>query len=239
MLHSQTRHATQNVTRVYWEHSYQIPAFPKAVDAVPQPALNKGYVHMKNHHQGMFLATRELLLAWKEDPKCQFHIVTNRPSSKISSQPSEGTQRVWMSSQQLYAGKHCNVQQVIPIDKFGALTCLHLPNKNYRRVGKFRNRTFSDGTEHFETPPQLLTAMMLHVEMRRQLPPMTGQHPYHGIQMVDHIDRKLWSHDLNKKFSKEDYLALVDRTMKEFSDYVGRGGVLVPENLARTDLVQL
>ena len=227
------------MTRVYWEHSYHIPAFPDAVDAVPKPLLAKGYIHMKNHHQGMFLATRELLLAWKEDPKCQFHIVKNRPGKGRSGQPAEGTQRVWMSSQQLYGGRHCNVQQVIPVDKFGALTCLHLPNKNYRRVGKFRNRTFSDGSEHFETPTKLLTAIMLHVEMREQLPTTTEQ-PYQGIAMVDHIDRSLaWTQELKNKFSKEDYMTMVDRKMKEFDDYVGRGGVMSPEDMVRIDLIEL
>jgi hypothetical protein len=86
LMDDNTRHATQNVTRVYWEHSYQFPPVPKAVDFVPN--FDHQYVHMKNHHQGMFLATRDLLKAWKEI--CQFDIVTNRPGGP--SQPSEGTQ---------------------------------------------------------------------------------------------------------------------------------------------------
>jgi hypothetical protein len=86
LMDDNTRHATQNVTRVYWEHSYHTPAFPKVVDVVPD--LNQEYVHMKNHHQGMFLATRDLLKAWKK--RCQFDVVTNRPGG--ASQPKEGTQ---------------------------------------------------------------------------------------------------------------------------------------------------
>jgi hypothetical protein len=86
LMDDKTRHVTENVTRVYWEHSYQFPAFPKVVDVVPD--LDTEYVHMKNHHQGMFLATRDLLKAWKE--RCQFDVVTNRPGK--NSQPSEGTQ---------------------------------------------------------------------------------------------------------------------------------------------------
>ena len=86
LMDDNTRHATQNVTRVYWEHSYNFPAMPKVVDVVP--GLDQEYVHMKNHHQGMFFATRDLLKAWKK--RCQFDVVTDRPGR--GSQPSEGTQ---------------------------------------------------------------------------------------------------------------------------------------------------
>lgn len=86
LMDDKTRHVTENVTRVYWEHSYQFPAFPKVVDVVPD--LDTEYVHMKNHHQGMFMATPDLLKAWKK--RCQFDVVTDRPGGH--SQPSEGTQ---------------------------------------------------------------------------------------------------------------------------------------------------
>lgn len=95
LMDDNTRHATQNVTRVYWEHSYHSPAFPKVIDVVPD--LDQEYVHMKNHHQGMFLATRDLLKAWKK--RCQFDVVTNRPGGP--SQPKEGTQVGSISSHQI------------------------------------------------------------------------------------------------------------------------------------------
>lgn len=136
VIDDKTRHATQNVTRVYWEHSFNAEnPFPDALDAVPNSQLSQTHVHMRNHHQGLFLATRFLLKAWKEMPNCRFDEVRDRPGMKDRpSQPSEGTQRVWMSSQMLYGGRHCGVQQVIPVNSFGTLTVLHLPNKNYRRV---------------------------------------------------------------------------------------------------------
>lgn len=93
-MDDKTRHATQNVTRVYWEHSYKTPAVPKVVDIVGKdgksPQVLSEYVHMKNHHQGMFLATRDLLKAWKKKEGCQFDVVTDRPGGH--SQPTEGTQ---------------------------------------------------------------------------------------------------------------------------------------------------
>ena len=86
------------MTRVYWEHSgfkrregAKFPAWEGAVIPLKQEPLQKDYITMKNHHQGMFLATRDLLLAWKE--RCEFHIATNRPGK--GPQPTEGTQRVW------------------------------------------------------------------------------------------------------------------------------------------------
>lgn len=225
VIDDKTRHATQNVTRVYWEHSgFERPVVGGAVVAIEQPHrdLAKRYQTMKNHHQGMFLATRQLLLAWKDRPNCDFSNARNRPGK--GHQPTEGTQRVWMSSQMLYGGRHCNVQQLLPKEKFGTLTVLHLPNKNYRRVGKYRNREFSDGTEVFEQPhSSLLTAMELHLSTRQAWPP-EPQIPYRGIRMVDEVFRERSS--------------LLERRMREYEAYVKRGGVLSEEDMTKTALTE-
>jgi hypothetical protein len=236
IIDDNTRHATQNVTRVYWEHSnYDRVAnggniVPNAImpldtdKGIPE-RLRQRYVTMKNHHQGMFLATRELLLAWKvRGQHCNFDQIRDRPGR--GSQPSEGTQRVWMSSQMLYGARHCNVQQVLPRAAFGALTVLHLPNKNYRRVGKYRNRTFSDGTEVFQQPhASMLLAMDLHLAVQAAIP-ATPQRPYRGIRMVDEVT------------NSRDRSPLLDRRMKEYTAYVERGGVLIPDDMTKTDLVE-
>jgi hypothetical protein len=205
------------------------------------------YVTMKNHHQGMYLATRELLLAWKDrGPSCDFAKARLRPGTK--GQPSEGTQRVWMSSQMLYGNRHCGmsrqflnvhclpfvltstflsikgVQQVLPKDSFGTLTLLHLPNKNYRRVGKYRNRQFADGSEVFELPHEsLLTAMELHLSVRKDLPSVP-QFPYRGIRMIDEVTN--------------DRTPLLERRMQEYEEYVTRGGVLSDYDMTKTLLVE-
>jgi hypothetical protein len=236
IIDDNTRHATQNVTRVYWEHSnYDRVAnggniVPNAImlldkeKAIPE-ALRQRYVTMKNHHQGMFLATRELLLAWKDrGANCNFDQIRDRPGR--GSQPSEGTQRVWMSSQMLYGARHCNVQQVLPRTSFGALTVLHLPNKNYRRVGKYRNRTFSDGTEVFQQPhASMLLAMDLHLAVQAAIP-ATPQRPYRGIRMLDEVT------------NSRDRSPLLERRMKEYVAYVERGGVLSPDDMTKTNLVE-
>jgi hypothetical protein len=116
------------------------------------------------------------------------------------------------------------VQQVIPKDTFGSLTVLHLPNKNYRRVGKYRNRQFADGSEVFETPHEsLLSAMELHLSIRTNLP-TEPQYPYRGIRMVDEVTR--------------DRTVLLERRMREYQDYVHRGGVLSGNDITKTDLVE-
>eukprot|EP00428_Durinskia_dybowskii_P022166 CAMPEP_0170204592 /NCGR_PEP_ID=MMETSP0116_2-20130129/1825_1 /TAXON_ID=400756 /ORGANISM="Durinskia baltica, Strain CSIRO CS-38" /LENGTH=310 /DNA_ID=CAMNT_0010454953 /DNA_START=135 /DNA_END=1067 /DNA_ORIENTATION=+ len=225
LMDDKTRHATQNVTRVYWEHS-MFPPIPSAADAVPQDEFKLSHVHMKNHHQGMFLATRDLLLAWKGRPGCEFDKIRNRPGMKNRpSQPTEGTQRVWMSSQMLYGARHCNVQQLLPVQSFGTLTVLHLPNKNYRRVGHFRNRTFSDGSEKFDFGPSgsLLTAMNLHLAMRRKFP-SKPQIPYRGVAMIDQVDHGR--------------TPLLERRMGEYQAYVDRGGVLSEVDMTKTELVE-
>ena len=230
IIDDKTRHATQNVTRVYWEHSgFPRPVVPNAVKEVldgndDDSFLQRKYFTMNNHHQGMFLATRELLVTWQK--RCNFHIASNRPGK--GAQPTEGTQRVWMSSQMLYGCRNgCCVQQVLPKERsFGALTVLHLPNKNYRRVGKYRQREFSDGTEVFEQPSStLLTDMELHLGMRRVWHP-EPQIPYRGITMVDEVDKQ------------SDRNPLLERRMKEYHEYVERGGVLSDYDFTRIDLVE-
>lgn len=226
VIDDKTRHAIQNVTRVYWEHSSNKPPFiPNTIDAITQTEeMAERYFTMANHHQGMFMATPDLLLAWKDRKNCNFNEVKNRPGT--NSQPSQGTQRVWMSSNQLFGKRHCNVQQVFPKDKFGALTVLHVPNKNYRRVGKYRKRVFSDGTEEFEQYPDLLTALGLHLEMRKAWP-STPQHPYKGpVKMIDEVDKR------------KDRTATLQRRMHEYNDYVNRGGVLSDYDFTRTQLVE-
>ena len=120
----------------------------------------------------------------------------------------------------LYGGRHCNVQQVLPVDSFGTLTVLHLPNKNYRRVGHFRNRTFSDGTEQFDhgLSSGLLTAMNLHLEMRKNVP-QTPRIPYDGITMVDEVGRG------------RQRTPLLERRMGEYQAYADRGGVLTTTDM--------
>ena len=176
-----------------------------------------------------------MLKAWKKREGCNFDVVTNRPGLKKNpAQPAEGTQRVWMSSQQLYGNKHCNVQQVIPMDKFGILTVLHLPNKNYRRVGKKGrlggNNAKDDDNEApegeeevIEGPSkQLLTAMELHIEMRRRWP-ARPQFPYKGIQMVDEV--------------RGGRNSMLDRRMREFRAYEARGGVMSEEDMENVALI--
>jgi hypothetical protein len=90
VMDDKTRQATLNVSRVYWEHGSQAVRFLK------EPRLEDSYIQMQNDHQGMFLATRYLLKAWKERDNCHFDIASNRPGKKKDPhQPAEGTQRVW------------------------------------------------------------------------------------------------------------------------------------------------
>jgi len=219
IMDDRTRHATENVTRVYWEH-LATPIVPKALDKVPNNLLAENYVHLLNHHQGMYMAKRELLQAWKERPNCQFDVVRRRPGSKNNpSQPSEGTQRVWMSSHMLHGSKHCNVQLLLPLEQFGQLNVLHLPNKNYRRVGKkgriggvgssIENK-FATGDEQFEAASSmLLTAMEAHLALRMAYP-ATKKESYTGIRMINQ-----WGG-----------YESVRKRMRDYEKYVANGGVM-------------
>jgi hypothetical protein len=232
IIDDKTRHATENVTRVYWEHLWK-PLFGKSIDVAPQPEVKMRYVAMQNHHQGMFMATKDLLKAWKARKGCNFDKVRQRPASKNNpGQPTEGTQRVWMSSQMLHGKRHCNVQQLIPIKNFGQLTVWHMPNKNYRRVGKKGrigggtvDNEFGTGKENFSGPDASLpTEMELHLQMRK-LYPMTASAKYNGILMIDEVDR---SRRLGRTFGTKDndYFQLLDERMNAYNAYVDRSGIL-------------
>merc|ERR1719410_602761 len=103
-----------------------------------------------------------------------------------------------MSSNMLYGKKHCGVQQLLPVENFEAMSVLHLPNKNYRRVGrKGRLGGYVDGATNatkgkypgsFEGPSSLLLSELeFHIALRKKFPiPNNG--PYNGvITMVNEI----------------------------------------------------
>lgn len=181
------------------------------------------------------MVTPTLLLAWKDRPKCNFNIIRNRPSHPSNpSQPTEGTQRVWMSSQMMYGTRHCAIKQLLPVDNFGQLTVHHLPNKNYRRVGKQGRlgghdvnapvNEFSDGSEVFApSHPDLLKALELHIELKRQFRHLQSlniidnssdgeEGRYNGVRIVDT--------DINNH-----------KAMEAYKSYVKRGGYMIDTDM--------
>jgi len=239
VMTDKTRHASVNVTRVYWEHLGR-PVFEKSVDKVEDDALSPYYVSMHHPHQGLYLVTPALLKSWKDRPKCLFNEIRNRPSHPNNpSQPTEGTQRVWMSSQMMYGKRHCGIIQLLPVENFGQLTVLHLPNKNYRRVGKqgrlggsdnAPKNQFSDGTEVFQpSHPDLLKALELHIELKRQFPHLQtsnireNPNRYTGIRLVD-TDIKLHKMAPNHRNACE-------KILEAYKMYVDRGGYLIDSDM--------
>lgn len=78
----------------------------------------------------------------------------------------------------------------------------------------------------FEQPHEsLLTAMELHVAVRRELP-SPPQYPYRGIRMIDDVDKA------------QDRTPLLERRMLEFQEYTKRGGVLSEDDMEKIDLVE-
>lgn len=246
IIDDSTRHVTQNVSRIYWEHLAD-PAYEPistislfSASSTANASTTTSYVTMKNHHQGLFIATRSLLKAWAT--RCEFHTTPNRPASKKNpGQPTEGTQRVWISSNQLFGKRHCNVQQILPIEKFGALTVWHLPNKNYRRIGRkgrlghgqYRGAKADvaagvaeteDGTAGMATKP-IPTAMQWHLEFRQQYPKVAGVTK--GVITM-----------LDKVHGRGSNAPLLVRRMNEYNEYVERGRILSEEDMKHIDLVE-
>ncbi|KAL7446399.1 hypothetical protein ACHAXH_008102 [Discostella pseudostelligera] len=239
VITDKTRHASVNVTRVYWEHLGK-PIFDQAVTKVEDKALSPYYVSMQLSHQGMYLVTPTQLNAWKDRANCRFNNIRDRPANPNKpSQPTEGTQRVWMSSQMMYGGRHCNITQLLPVENFGQLTVLHLPNKNYRRVGKqgrlgggdnSPKNEFSNGTEVFQqSHPDLLKALALHIELKRQFPNLKTSNiggngnRYTGLRVVDT--------DIQLRQMSYDQRSRMENQLEAYRAYVERGGYMINSDM--------
>jgi hypothetical protein len=239
VITDKTRHASVNVTRVYWEHLGK-PIFDQAVTKVEDKALSPYYVSMQLSHQGMYLVTPTQLNAWKDRANCRFNNIRDRPANPNKpSQPTEGTQRVWMSSQMMYGGRHCNITQLLPVETFGQLTVLHLPNKNYRRVGKqgrlgggdnSPKNEFSNGTEVFQqSHPDLLKALALHIELKRQFPNLKTSNiggngnRYTGLRVVDT--------DIQLRQMSYDQRSRMENQLEAYRAYVERGGYMINSDM--------
>jgi hypothetical protein len=67
--------------------------------------------------------------------------------------------------------------------------------------------------------------MKLHIGIRQAWPQKPSQ-PYNGVRMIDEVEKKY------------DRTPLLERRLKEYTDYVERGGILSEYDMNRTDLVE-
>lgn len=113
----------QDKRRVVWEFDWE----DEVENTIDHPGIEGRYFTTpKYHHQGMFMATREQLLAWKtRGPNCKFDKPIRRP----------GYHRERTSgAMDLYDDEYCNVTQLLPLDSMEDLYIHHMPDKNYKRL---------------------------------------------------------------------------------------------------------
>mmetsp|Transcript_23042 Transcript_23042/g.32465 ORF Transcript_23042/g.32465 Transcript_23042/m.32465 type:complete len:543 (+) Transcript_23042:96-1724(+) len=113
----------EDMRRVIWEFEWD-----KDLEIVDHPGLNGNYFTTPPpwHHQGMFMATREQLLAWaKRGPDCHF--------DKVQLIPAYHRERV-SGGANLYDAEVCNITQLLPLDSFDDFLIHHLPDQNNRRT---------------------------------------------------------------------------------------------------------
>ena len=113
--------------RVVWEFEWD-DEIQKTID---HPGIEGRYFSSPEwHHQGMFMATRQQLLAWKtRGPECLFDKPVKRP----------GYHRERTSgAMDLYDEDYCNVTQLIPMDSMEDFYIHHMPDKNNMRQPKRR-----------------------------------------------------------------------------------------------------
>jgi len=112
------------------------------------------------------------------------------------------------------------------------LTVLHLPNKNYRRIGK-KGRLgggtgdieFATGKETFDTPHESLpTEMQVHLSIRKAFPVKAkNDKNYKGIVMVDEIGEEPHPQPHHPQ-------RVLDK-MAAYNEYVSRGGILSSKDI--------
>jgi hypothetical protein len=157
----------------------------------------------------------------------------------------------------LYGKKYCNVQQLLPSQTFGTLTVLHLPNKNYRRVGKYRNRTFATGNETFDLPhTTLLLSMELHIAVRKYMYKLLNNQQKQQKQhnwLFSSLSSTTTNNDneninnnivytgairmIDEVTIENDRKPFLERRMKEYNNYIKRGGILSENDMIDFDLV--
>jgi hypothetical protein len=122
---NQMEHASMR--RVVWEFEWD-PQHP--LDIIQHPGIQgKYFTTPPYHHQGMYMATREQLLAWKtRKPFCHFDIILRRQAYH--------TERV-SGAVELFSEEFCNVTQLIPLDSTEDFYVHHLPNSNHKRSPQY------------------------------------------------------------------------------------------------------
>ncbi len=141
-----------------------------------------------------------------------------------------------------------SISTVIPMDRFGSFNILHLPNKNYHRIGKkgrlsgtnsSPTNEFCDSKSKFDNPSShmLLTAMELHIELEKHFPSTHRrkqqqqqkygeERRYQGvITMKNELDPKPYFS------SKEKHLKRVEKRMKAYEAYIQCGGIMSKEDM--------
>ena len=108
--------------RVVWEFDWE----NQIENSIDRAGIEGRYFMTPNkHHQDMFMAVRDQLLAWKtRGPNCDFHKPVRRT----------GYHRERISgAMDLFDEEVCNVTQLIPLDSQEDFYIHHMPNKNNQR----------------------------------------------------------------------------------------------------------
>ncbi len=188
--------------RVIWEFGWENEIGENEIEVVRNHSGIEGryfFTPGPFHHQGMFMATPEQLLAWKNrPPDCNFDKPTREPAYHI-----ERTS----GAVNLYDPERCNVTQLIPLDSAEDFLVHHLPDKNFERA------------EWSETN-NLISTMELHKKRMKVLRDQNKKvwvdrnGKYNGIKMfLDEPD--------SEKF--------LPYNLDSYDQYVSRGGTLADE----------
>lgn len=108
--------------RVVWEFEWT----SQIENTIDHPGIEgKYFTSPPRHHQGMFMATREQLIAWKtRGPLCLFDKPVRRRA--YHRERTSG-------AMDLLDEEYCNVTQLLPLDSLEDFYIHHMPNRNNHR----------------------------------------------------------------------------------------------------------
>jgi hypothetical protein len=153
--------------KIIWEHRWDLSS--SSSSSVEEGFDNRHLVHISGmnntnqtttyfngggpYHQGMFMATPQQLLAWKErPPNCRFNTTwfVERPE-----------RREKVSSLHLFSKEGCNVTQIIPMERYQDFLVHHMSNTQHKVLYKYLPK---DGSVN----PTSITSTQLGSRLRRR-----------------------------------------------------------------------
>lgn len=195
---------------VVWEEK------DKAIRIVNEPKLRGKYGTVRMPHQGMYMATREQLIRWRD--RCRFDEIDPENEEPVWLEKyGESLNREFVSSLRLFSSelseKGCQVKQVFPLKSFEDFMIHHMSDR-YHTIPFWEKYA--------------MTSLDIQKLRYEQMPFndkvfVDEKGKYNGITMEKDHNSLHWE-ESDEEMKK--YLVEIDRWMSKYENYADAKGVL-------------